>query len=117
MPSIGRVGASLTMPTIISGATSPAARAMARITPVRMPGAAAGSTTFQVVSNFVAPSASEPSRTMLGHGGEALLGRDDDHRHGEQRQRQGAPEDAAGAEGRRRQRLGEEQTVDVAAER
>ncbi len=54
------------MPTIISGATSPAARAMARIRPVRMPGAAAGTTTRHVVSNFVAPRASEPSRTTRG---------------------------------------------------
>ena len=45
MPSSGSSGASLTTPVIISGATSPAARAIARIRPVRMPGAAAGSTT------------------------------------------------------------------------
>ena len=51
---------------IISGATSPAARAMARIMPVRMPGAAAGTTTRRMVSNLVAPRARDPSRTMRG---------------------------------------------------
>ena len=104
------------MPTIISGATSPAARAIARIMPVRMPGAAAGTTTRRMVSNLVAPRASEPSRTMRGTAARPFLGRHDHHRHGEQRQRQGRPQDAAGAEGRRRQRLGVEEPVDGAAD-
>ena len=39
-PSTGSSGASLTTPTSIKGATSPAPRAMARMTPVMMPGSA-----------------------------------------------------------------------------
>ena len=49
-------------PTTISGAVSPIARDSARITPVAMPGTAAGRTCFQIVCHCVAPSASEPSR-------------------------------------------------------
>ena len=51
---------------IINGATSPAARAIARIRPVRIDGMTLGSTTRSVVSNFVAPSASEASRMPPG---------------------------------------------------
>src|SRR6056297_289231 len=65
-PSTGRLGASFTTPTSISGATSPAARATARIKPVIMAGAESGTTTFQSVSHLVAPSASEPSRIVRG---------------------------------------------------
>ena len=65
-PSTGRVGASLTTPVIISGATSPAPRAMARMVPVRMPGSAPGITILRSVSHLVAPSASEPSRHSPG---------------------------------------------------
>ncbi len=65
-PSTGREGAILTTPVIMRGATSPAARAMARIKPVRMEGITAGSTTRQVVSNWVAPSASDDSRMPRG---------------------------------------------------
>ncbi len=104
------------MPTIISGATSPAARAMARIMPVRMPGAAAGSTTLP---DGLELGGAERERALAHdarHRGEALFGGDDHHRHGEQRERQRGPEDAAGAEGRRRQRLGIEQPVDRAAD-
>ena len=50
-PSIGREGASFTTPVIIKGATSPAARAMARMSPVKMEGMTAGNTTRQIVSN------------------------------------------------------------------
>ncbi len=60
LPSIGRVGASFTTPTSISGATSPAARAIARIRPVMMAGLAMGSTIRHRVSAWVAPSASDP---------------------------------------------------------
>ena len=49
-------------PTRISGAVSPIARDSARITPVAMPGMAAGRTCFQIVCHWVAPSASDPSR-------------------------------------------------------
>ena len=66
LPSKGSSGASLTTPVSISGATSPAPRAMARISPVRMPGAAAGSTTRTMVWNLVAPMASEASRIERG---------------------------------------------------
>ncbi len=49
-------------PTSSSGAASPSARETARITPVAMPGIAAGSTWRRIVCHCVAPSASEPSR-------------------------------------------------------
>ncbi len=66
MPSTGSVGASFTTPTIMSGATSPVPRAMARMRPVRMPGAAAGRTTRRIVCHLVAPSASEACRMPAG---------------------------------------------------
>ncbi|MNP70258.1 hypothetical protein D3C76_1664720 [compost metagenome] len=56
----------MTTPTSISGATSPAARATARIKPVIIAGLAIGKTTFHSVSALVAPSASEPSRVARG---------------------------------------------------
>jgi hypothetical protein len=49
-----------------SGAVSPAMRASASTTPVRMPGSAAGSTTLKVACARVAPSASDPSRIEPG---------------------------------------------------
>src|SRR5690606_19157155 len=58
--------ASLTTPTSISGATSPAARAIARIKPVIIAGVARGTTTFHKVSALVAPSARLPWRIVLG---------------------------------------------------
>ena len=66
MPSKGNDGANFTTPTIINGATSPAARATASISPVIMAGVAIGRTVFQRVSAFVAPSARLPSRILLG---------------------------------------------------
>ena len=51
---------------VMSGAVSPIARDSARISPVRMPGIAIGSTWYQIVCHFVAPSAYEPSRIELG---------------------------------------------------
>ena len=48
------------------GATSPAPRPTARIAPVITPGNASGSTIFQIVINFVAPSARLPSRSPFG---------------------------------------------------
>ena len=63
---MGSDGASLTTPVIMSAATSPAARAMARISPVRIDGMTAGSTTRSVVSSLVAESASEASRIPPG---------------------------------------------------
>ena len=44
-------------PIVISGAVSPMARESARMTPVRMPGSAAGKTTRMVTCERVAPSA------------------------------------------------------------
>ena len=52
----------LAAPTRISGAVSPIARESERITPVAIPGIDAGSTCFQIVCHWVAPSAIEPSR-------------------------------------------------------
>src|SRR5690606_20745106 len=63
---MGNDGANFTTPTNISGATSPAARAMARIKPVIIAGVASGTTTFQSVSDLVAPSAKLPWRMVLG---------------------------------------------------
>jgi hypothetical protein len=51
-----------TAPARIRGAVSPIARDRARITPVAIPGIAAGRTCFQIVCHWVAPRASEPSR-------------------------------------------------------
>src|SRR5690606_10356772 len=59
-------GASLTTPTSIRGATSPAARAIARITPVIIAGLAMGNTTRHRVSALVAPNARLPSRILRG---------------------------------------------------
>src|SRR6185295_5169406 len=64
--STGSEGASFTTPVNMSGATSPAARAIAKINPVRMPGSAEGITTLSIVSNFVAPRANDPSRNSRG---------------------------------------------------
>ena len=65
-PNTMSAGASFTTPVIMSGATSPAARAIARMSPVRIDGMTAGSTTRRVVSSLVAPSASEASRVPRG---------------------------------------------------
>ena len=59
-------GASFTTPVSISGATSPAALAMAKIKPVKIPGRAQGRITCQIVSNLVAPNPTDPSRKSLG---------------------------------------------------
>ena len=47
----------VTAPIVMSGAVSPIARDSARMSPVRMPGAATGSTWCQMVCHLVAPSA------------------------------------------------------------
>ena len=112
VPSTGSDGASLTTPVIMSGATSPAARAMARISPVRIDGITAGSTTRSVVSSLVAERASDASRMPARNRGQPLLGRHDDDRHRQERERQRGPEDAARPVGRRRQRLRVEEPVD-----
>ncbi len=44
-------------PTTTSGAVSPKALAIARIVPVRIPGAALGSTWVRIVCHLVAPRA------------------------------------------------------------
>jgi hypothetical protein len=56
-PSKGSSGASFTAPTSISGATSPAPRAIARIMPVMMPGIARGRTMRRIVCHLLAPQA------------------------------------------------------------
>ena len=66
VPSIGSEGANFTTPTIIKGATSPAARATAKINPVIIAGVAIGKTVLISVSAFVAPRAKLPSRQFLG---------------------------------------------------
>ena len=48
------------------GATSPAPRLTARMVPVKMPGAACGTTTCMTVCSLVAPRASEASRSSRG---------------------------------------------------
>ena len=50
----------------MSGATSPAPRAIARIIPVMMPGSARGRTMRRIVCHFVAPQPYEPSRIEFG---------------------------------------------------
>ena len=82
-----------------------------------MPGAAAGSTTRRMVWNLVAPVASDASRIERGTARQRLLRRHDHDRHRQQAERQRRPQDAAGAEGRRRQPLGEERrSIDAADE-
>jgi len=51
-PSMGRSGACLTTPVSMSGATSPAPRAMARIMPVMMPGIAHAAATSKNYLRF-----------------------------------------------------------------
>ena len=51
---------------MISGAVSPSARASARIEPVKIPGAAFGSTWLRTTSQRVAPTPYAPSRMLLG---------------------------------------------------
>src|SRR5690554_6804590 len=60
------MGADFTTSTNISGATSPAARATAKINPVIMAGDAIGKIIRHSVSALVAPSAKLPSRKVLG---------------------------------------------------
>ena len=98
----GRAGASFTTPVIMSGATSPAARAMARMSPVRIDGMTAGSTTRQRRLELRGAQRQGGLAHPPGNGRQPLLGRHDDHRHGQERQGQRRPQDAAGAEGRRR---------------
>src|SRR3954464_6061854 len=59
---VGLNAITVAAPITISGAVSPMARDSARITPVAMPGIAAGSTCRQIVCHWVEPSAMEPSR-------------------------------------------------------
>ena len=115
-PSIGSAGASLTTPVIISGATSPAARAIARMRPVRIDGMTAGSTTRERRLELGRAEGERRLAHAARDRGEPLLGGHDHDRHGQQRQRERRPQDAAGAERRRRQRLGEEEAVDRAAD-
>src|SRR5690554_7767952 len=66
LPSTGNIGADFTTPTNINGATSPAARATAKINPVIIAGDAIGKIIRHRVSALVAPSAKLPSRKVLG---------------------------------------------------
>ena len=52
---MGNSSACFTAPTSMSGATSPAPRAIARIIPVMIPGAACGSTIRWIVCHLLAP--------------------------------------------------------------
>ncbi len=54
------------MPTTTNGAVSPIARDKASIPPVKMPGIAAGRTTFNIVCHFVAPIPNEASLKSRG---------------------------------------------------
>ena len=53
-------------PITSSGAVSPKARARVRTVPVRIPGAAAGSTWFRITSQRVAPTPNPASRMLFG---------------------------------------------------
>ena len=65
-PSIGRSGADFMAPTSISGATSPAPRAMARIMPVMMPGMCARQNDPLDGLPFAGAAGVRPSRIELG---------------------------------------------------
>ena len=52
--------------TMVTAIVSPSARPRARITAPEMPARPYGKTTCQIVSHFVAPRASEPSRCICG---------------------------------------------------
>ena len=54
------------IPSTTRGAVSPMARESAKITPVKIPGNAAGKTTFLMVCHFVAPIPMEASRKNWG---------------------------------------------------
>ncbi len=106
----------LTTPVSMSGATSPAPRAMARIMPVRMPGLAWGRTTRRIVCHFDAPHATAASRSARGTAASASSVDDDHDRHRQERERERGPEDAAAAERRGGQVVGVERLVDPAAD-
>ena len=53
-------------PTIRSGAVSPKARASVRMVPVRIPGAAYGTTWLRTISQRVAPTPKAASRMLFG---------------------------------------------------
>lgn len=63
---MGREGASLTTPVIMRGATSPAPRAIARMTPVMTPGRAPGRAMRWIICHLDAPQARAASRTPRG---------------------------------------------------
>jgi hypothetical protein len=95
-----QAGASLTTPTSISGATSPAARAMARIRPVMMAGLAIGSTTRHRVSAWWHPLPGSLRGSNAGCAPSLPRSSHDHHRHGEQGQGQCGPQDTGRAQGR-----------------
>ena len=71
-----------------SGAVSPATRATAMTTPVRMPPIAAGRTMFHVVRHLVTPSARLACAQALRNDLEDLLRRASDHREHQDRERE-----------------------------
>ena len=87
----------VTAPTRISGAASPAARASEITVPVRMPGAADGSTWLRTVSQRVAPTAERALPDALGNGAERFGGRDHDDREHEDGQREPSRDDTSTA--------------------
>ena len=109
-------GASLTTPVIMSGATSPAPRAIARIRPVRMPGAAAGSTTRQNRLELGGACRERGFTHRARHGRQRFFGRHNHDRHRQHAERQRRPEDAARAERRRGQALRKEHLIDRPAD-
>ena len=83
--------------TMVTAMVSPSARARARNTEPRMPVRAQGTTTFQVASQRVAPSASAASRCSRGTVSKHFARNGDDERHDHDRQN-----DSGGQEIRRR---------------
>jgi hypothetical protein len=61
--------------------------------PVRMPALALRDDDAQTVWNFVAPRASDASRSSRGHGAQRLLRRHDDDGKGEHGHREGGPDE------------------------
>ena len=88
----GRKVTKVKAPTRISGAASPIARAIARMIPVMIPGAAAGSTDRRTICQRDAPKGVGALPLGLGDGLERLDRGDDDDRQDQQGQGQGAGE-------------------------
>ena len=111
---MGRLGASFTTPTSMSGATSPCSTRHGQ----NQTGENARRRSRQHNAldglPFRGPTGQRAFTHTARHSSQCLFGSDDDHRHGHQRQRQRGPHDAARAERGGRERLRKEELVNGA---